>query len=242
MVHCRACGVTTSARNYGITFHRFPKNENQKCAWINFCNKDKRLDKSVNYTTLCSQHFDESCFDRTSAMKVRLKPFSMPTIHVLRSKYEKIDASICSQTESINETSLTNRTTNTSTDIASINCNSNMDIFMIMEKSTVNDILQMSKSQLIEQTNVDIEFQLSNRNIDIESLPSTNLDIISHKTDVSLEILPSDTSKEVTLKKKIVSLGRLLADKSNVIRKLQKKNWNQRKQIFKLKSIINELI
>ncbi|KYN01657.1 THAP domain-containing protein 7 [Cyphomyrmex costatus] len=90
MVHCRACGITTSARNYGITFHRFPKNENQKRAWINFCNMNKVSDKNVNYTTLCSQHFDESCFDRTSTMKVRLKPFSVPTVHVLRSKYVSI--------------------------------------------------------------------------------------------------------------------------------------------------------
>lgn len=87
MVHCQACGITTAARNYGITFHRFPKNKNEKCAWINFVKKDGGLQKNLNYTTLCSQHFDESCFDRTSAVKVRLKPFSVPTIHVSRSRY-----------------------------------------------------------------------------------------------------------------------------------------------------------
>ncbi|CAL1678350.1 unnamed protein product [Lasius platythorax] len=87
MVHCQACGIT--ARNYGITFHRFPKNENKKCAWIDFVKKHKGLHEGQNFkcTTLCSQHFEESCFDKTSAMKVRLKPFSVPTIHVSRSKY-----------------------------------------------------------------------------------------------------------------------------------------------------------
>lgn len=36
-------------------------------------------------------------------------------------------------------------------------------------------------------------------------------------------------------------MGRVLANQSNNIRKLQKKNWNQKKTIFKLKSVIHEL-
>lgn len=141
-----------------------------------------------------------------------------------------------SETGSVNETSLIDAMAiNTSTDATRMNCSSGMD------KSTVNDSLQIVKSQLIEQANVDLEFQSSNRNVDIESLPSISLGTFSREIDVPLQILPSDTPKKVTLKKKIVSLGRSLSDKSNNIRKLQKKNWKQQKQIFKLKSVINEL-
>jgi len=146
-----------------------------------------------------------------------------------------------SQTENINETLLIDAmATNTSTtDAATMDC-SDIDISIIKEESTDNDTLQMDASKLIEQVNVDIESP-SDRNVNIESLPSTSFGTFSRKTDVPLEILPSDTPKKVILKNEIASLGRLLAKKSNAIRKLQKKNWNQQKQIFKLKSVIHEL-
>ncbi|KAM0735303.1 THAP domain-containing protein 2 [Formica fusca] len=111
MVHCQACGITTKARNYGITFHRFPKNEDQRCAWINFVKEKKGLQENDKCTALCSQHFETSCFDRTSPEKVRLKQFSVPTIYISRLKYERIHTTVAAmtehlQTESINETSL----------------------------------------------------------------------------------------------------------------------------------------
>ncbi|XP_072763490.1 uncharacterized protein [Anoplolepis gracilipes] len=244
MVHCQACGITTTARNYGITFHRFPKNENQKCAWINFIKKHKGLHEIQNFkcTMICSQHFEESCFDKTSTVKVRLKPFSIPTIYILRSKYEKISKSVSAltiplQTENINETSLIDTTaTSTSTiDTALVEC-SDIDISKLNEESADINTLQTDVSQLSDVN--DIESPPSNRNVNIESLPSTS--IFSHETDISLQILPSDTSKKI-LKNKIASLGWLLAEKSNAIRKLQKKNWNQQKQIFKLKSVIKKI-
>lgn len=146
-----------------------------------------------------------------------------------------------SQTENINETLLIDAmATNTSTtDAATMDC-SDIDISIIKEESTDNDTLQMDASKLIEQVNVDIESP-SDRNVNIESLPSTSFGTFSRKTDVPFEILPSDTPKKVILKNEIASLGRLLSKKSNAIRKLQKKNWNQQKQIFKLKSVIHEL-
>ncbi|XP_070161942.1 uncharacterized protein [Polyergus mexicanus] len=244
MVHCQACGITKKARNYGITFHRFPKNEDQRNTWINFINKNKGLHENFKCTTLCSQHFDASCFDRTSAEKVRLKLFSVPTIHISRSKYDKITAmTVRSQTGSINETSQIDATaTNKSiTDTAMMDCSSDMHISKIMEESTVNDSLQMDKSQLNEQVNVDIKSQSSNRNVDIKSLPSTSSDMLSCETDVPMKTLPNDTPEKVILKNKVVSLGRSLVEKSNAIRKLQKKNWNQQKQISKLKSVIHQL-
>lgn len=89
--------------------------------------------------------------------------------------------------------------------------------------------------------NTDIEFPPSNKNFNVESLLSTSFNTFSHRTDVSLQILLSDTPRKVCLKRKVVSLGRLFAEKSNTIRKLQKKDWNRQKQIFKLKSVIKEL-
>lgn len=145
-----------------------------------------------------------------------------------------------SQTETINETFV--KDTMAIDDISIIDA-STMDFDMDisnMKESTVNDNLQIEQSQLTKQMNVDIQSQ-PNGNVNIESLPSTSFGMLSRETDISFEILPSDTPKEVILKKKIVSLGRSLAEKSNTIRKLQKKNWNQQKQIMKLKSIIHEL-
>ncbi|XP_012534482.2 THAP domain-containing protein 2 isoform X2 [Monomorium pharaonis] len=89
MVHCKACGVSSKARNYGITFHRFPKNESQRNVWISFINKDNESNTNFKCTMLCSQHFEDSCFDKTSSVKMRLKPFSVPTIHISRAKYSR---------------------------------------------------------------------------------------------------------------------------------------------------------
>lgn len=148
-----------------------------------------------------------------------------------------------SHTGSINKTSqIDTMATNTLTiDAAPMDCSSDIYISKIKKESTVNDSLQMDKSQLIEQVNVDIESQSSNRNVDIESLPSNSFGTFSHETDVPLKILPSDTQEKVILKNKVVSLGRSLVEKSNIIRKLQKKNWSQQKQISKLKSVIHQL-
>lgn len=136
--------------------------------------------------------------------------------------------SIC-ETSLIDATATNIVTDSTITDAATMDYNSDMNN------------LQMDTSQPIERVNVGIETESSNRNVDVGSLPFSSSSTFDCVKDVPLEVLPSDTPKKCILKKKISSLGRSLAVKSNFIRKLQKQNWNQKKQIFKLKSVINEL-
>lgn len=59
---------------------------------------------------------------------------------------------IHAQTESVNETSLTDVKEITSSDAASMNCSLDTDTNTMdsIEESTVNDTLRMGKSQLIE--------------------------------------------------------------------------------------------
>ncbi|KAK5644926.1 hypothetical protein RI129_006226 [Pyrocoelia pectoralis] len=86
MVSCAACGCSKTPKNKsaGITFHTFPKDSDTRTAWTNFVNKPEWV-PGTSY--LCSQHFVENCFDRTSKMKVRLIQNACPTIEVSRLKY-----------------------------------------------------------------------------------------------------------------------------------------------------------
>lgn len=57
-----------------------------KCeVWINFVGKNNW--KSQRSHVLCSRHFSEDCFDRTSINITRLKSDAVPTIHITRIKH-----------------------------------------------------------------------------------------------------------------------------------------------------------
>ncbi|KAB0803664.1 hypothetical protein PPYR_00634 [Photinus pyralis] len=67
--------------------YSFPKDVQIRKAWIEFVNKEGWVPIGISY--LCSQHFGEQQFDRTSMLKVRLQPNAVPTVEVTRLKYER---------------------------------------------------------------------------------------------------------------------------------------------------------
>lgn len=62
-----------------IMICRFPINSSRQKAWVNFVNKKGW--QATKYSVLCSKHFTEECFDRTSQCYVRLKPDAVPTLN-----------------------------------------------------------------------------------------------------------------------------------------------------------------
>lgn len=92
----------------------------------------------------------------------------------------------------------------------------------------------MNASEPIEHVNVEIETWPSETNVKVETLPSSSSD-----TEDPLKILPSVKPEKCILEEKIVTLERLLAEKSNTVRELQKKTCYQEQKIFELKSVIN---
>ncbi|KAH1006881.1 hypothetical protein HUJ05_007572 [Dendroctonus ponderosae] len=87
MVSCVSCGcsLTPKHKTCGVTFHSFPKDPNRRTKWIQFVNKFEFIPKRSS--VLCSHHFADDCFDRSSKLQVRLLANAIPTIEVDRLKY-----------------------------------------------------------------------------------------------------------------------------------------------------------
>lgn len=79
--------------------------------------------------------------------------------------------------------------------------------------------------------------QPSNTNVDIESLPSTSCRTFIRE----IANFVKRYAEESCIKKENCIVWTVTCRKSNVIRKIQKQNWNQRKQIFRLKCVIQNL-
>lgn len=71
-----------------LLFYSFPKNEHIRLEWVKLVEHPEKLTKG---SVLCSQHFTEDLFDRTSLSKVRLIPNAVPTMTVSRQKYVSFD-------------------------------------------------------------------------------------------------------------------------------------------------------
>ncbi|XP_056412472.1 THAP domain-containing protein 2 [Hyla sarda] len=77
---CAAFGCSNnSKRDNQVTFHRFPSNPDRRKQWLNLVNRE-HFSPSL-HTFLCSNHFEESCFDRTG-QTVRLRTNAVPTIFI----------------------------------------------------------------------------------------------------------------------------------------------------------------
>lgn len=79
-------GMNRLIKSY--VFYRFPNGQRGE-SWTKFV---QNIRDQTNWTQkakscLCSRHFNESCFDRTSQLLVRLWPTALPTIIVDRVKY-----------------------------------------------------------------------------------------------------------------------------------------------------------
>ena len=102
MVHCLAPGCSNqSNNNNNVSYHKLPKNEITKNAWIHFIGR-KELPKGG---AICEEHFTEDCFDPSHDLKLKLMPGStrikrklitnaIPTIFKHRSKPESRRTSI----------------------------------------------------------------------------------------------------------------------------------------------------
>ncbi|KAG8193866.1 hypothetical protein JTE90_011426 [Oedothorax gibbosus] len=77
MPSCVAFGCTNRpGKKTDITFHRFPKKESLRAEWVKACRrKDWVPSKS---SVLCSNHFSEDQFDRTSLSCTRLRENAIP--------------------------------------------------------------------------------------------------------------------------------------------------------------------
>ncbi len=74
----------------GIRMHQFPSDENVRRKWVKFVQRHRHDfgEPLSKYTSLCSAHFDESCYERRysgmltdeNKMKVVLRKGSVPTI------------------------------------------------------------------------------------------------------------------------------------------------------------------
>ncbi|KAL1462869.1 hypothetical protein WDU94_014673 [Cyamophila willieti] len=86
MVSCFKCGLSKGKRTKEerISFHRFPSNNDQKQKWINFVGK---VEEPKQFATLCSNHFEASCFDHDAFAFIKLKPDAVPTVEVIRFKH-----------------------------------------------------------------------------------------------------------------------------------------------------------
>ncbi|XP_076382518.1 THAP domain-containing protein 2-like [Megalopta genalis] len=65
---------------FNITFHSLPKDPERRQLWLHNLMLDNVI--IVKKVVVCSVHFKDSDFDRTSLSCVRLKPHAVPYIEV----------------------------------------------------------------------------------------------------------------------------------------------------------------
>ncbi|XP_067950344.1 uncharacterized protein [Watersipora subatra] len=66
-------------RRKGITFHKFPNKVTEKSRHLQWYRNLGRITKPGHWALVCSEHFNDRCFDRTG-QNVRLKPDAVPTL------------------------------------------------------------------------------------------------------------------------------------------------------------------
>ena len=75
MPHCCAHNCSNqSSNNEKISFHALPSDEKLKKIWLQRIRRDKdNLPKEI-YIFLCSNHFEEACFDKSHDMGMKYAP------------------------------------------------------------------------------------------------------------------------------------------------------------------------
>ncbi|KAG5861513.1 hypothetical protein JTB14_035942 [Gonioctena quinquepunctata] len=92
MVSCalRSCSSRNNVdkkESTGISFHRFPKDPAINAIWVEFVNRD--VWKPKKYSVLCSKHFSEPNFDRSSKCYERLNKNAVPTLQPIQDRVQK---------------------------------------------------------------------------------------------------------------------------------------------------------
>ncbi|XP_041101022.1 THAP domain-containing protein 6-like [Polyodon spathula] len=82
---------TTENKDNGVTFHRVPKNKQQRKLWVQaLCRIDLstgQLWEPTNFSYICSQHFRPGDFDRTG-QTVRLRKNVVPSVFLFPSNFQ----------------------------------------------------------------------------------------------------------------------------------------------------------
>ncbi|XP_063307562.1 THAP domain-containing protein 2 [Pelobates fuscus] len=73
---CVVCGAVMR-RGSGRSFHRFPNDPVKRSKWVCLTGREHFIPNKE--TVLCSDHFEDHCFDRTG-QTIRLREDSMPTL------------------------------------------------------------------------------------------------------------------------------------------------------------------
>lgn len=83
---------TAENKDNGVTFHRVPKNKEQRKLWVQaLCRIDLstgQLWEPTNFSYICSQHFRPEDFDRTG-QTVRLRKNVVPSVFLFPSNFQR---------------------------------------------------------------------------------------------------------------------------------------------------------
>ncbi|KAK7476706.1 hypothetical protein BaRGS_00032043 [Batillaria attramentaria] len=90
---CVAFGCSNRKIAKGKSFHRFPKDEARRNQWIVALRRENF--KPSEYSRICSDHFEEACFDRTG-QTIRLRDTAVPTIFNFPPHTQKVSTDHCS--------------------------------------------------------------------------------------------------------------------------------------------------
>ncbi|KAL3271363.1 hypothetical protein HHI36_021847 [Cryptolaemus montrouzieri] len=90
MPSCCACNSRTRCKKNqiqtekvkSVTYHRFPINFDRRVAWVRALKKPNWEPSPTS--VVCSAHFEEHHFDRTSLSCVRLRETAIPAINLKR--------------------------------------------------------------------------------------------------------------------------------------------------------------
>ncbi|XP_028177618.1 THAP domain-containing protein 1-like isoform X2 [Ostrinia furnacalis] len=81
VINCKKRSSTSNLQKDNITFHRFPKDPTIRNIWMWACQKHASW-TPTRCSTICSMHFDTSCFIFKTNNKRKLKPSSVPTLNL----------------------------------------------------------------------------------------------------------------------------------------------------------------
>ncbi|KAM4723495.1 uncharacterized protein FYW61_014261 isoform 2-T2 [Anableps anableps] len=79
VLFCLVYGCDASSYAFPeLTFHRFPKDEDQRKKWLQVAQRDEASLRTNSY--ICSRHFDMSCFTLTEEGQLVMSPDAVPTL------------------------------------------------------------------------------------------------------------------------------------------------------------------